>query len=156
MIRLGGGGEMSKDKMMDAIRDSFDGMRLASMLRDNVPGDQFREALLGCVNVALAQREAQEPVAWMFQHEETGLTECVDLQQIEWGFEKNNPRWQKICPLYTSPPPAQVPSEWVEVVRNLMRWMPVYPKSAEGIVGGHMSYDAAIDAARALLAKQEG
>lgn len=49
-----------------------------------------------------------EPVAWMFQNEETGLTECVDVQQVEWGFEKNNPRWQKICPLYTHPP-ARVP-----------------------------------------------
>jgi hypothetical protein len=51
---------------------------------------------------------AQEPVAWLFQHEETGLTECVDAQQVEWGFEKNNPRWQKVAPLYTTPPaPAQ-------------------------------------------------
>jgi hypothetical protein len=53
---------------------------------------------------------AQEPVAWLFQHEETGLTECVDAQQVEWGFEKNNPRWQKVAPLYTTPPaPAQEP-----------------------------------------------
>jgi len=44
-----------------------------------------------------------EPVAWLFQHEETGLTQCVDHQQVEWGFEKNNPRLQKICPLYTRP-----------------------------------------------------
>jgi hypothetical protein len=52
---------------------------------------------------ALAQPE-QEPVAWMFQHEETGRTMCVDAQQVEWGFEKGNPRLQKIGPLYTSPP----------------------------------------------------
>lgn len=51
----------------------------------------------------LAQPEP-EPVAWLFQNEETGLTECVDTQQVEWGFEKNNPRWQKIAPLYTAPP----------------------------------------------------
>jgi hypothetical protein len=44
-----------------------------------------------------------EPVAWMFQNEETGLIECIDTQQVEWGFEKNNPRWQKIAPLYTAP-----------------------------------------------------
>lgn len=53
------------------------------------------------VNQALA--EQQEPWAWLFQHEETGLTQCVDTQQVEWGFEKNNPRWQKIAPLYTTP-----------------------------------------------------
>ena len=52
---------------------------------------------------ALARTEP-EPVAWLFQNEETGLTECVDTQQVEWGFEKNNPRWQKIMPLYPAPP----------------------------------------------------
>lgn len=45
-----------------------------------------------------------EPVAWMFQHEETGRTMCVDSQQVEWGFEKGNPRLKKIGPLYTHPP----------------------------------------------------
>jgi hypothetical protein len=44
------------------------------------------------------------PVAWLFQHEETGLTDCIDTQQVEWGFEKNNLRWQKIAPLYIAPP----------------------------------------------------
>ena len=53
--------------------------------------------------------QQQEPVAWLFQHEETGLTECVDNQQVEWGFEKNNPLWQKIAPLYTSPPAQRKP-----------------------------------------------
>ena len=55
----------------------------------------------------LAQPEpgaSVEPVAWLFQHEEIGLTDCIDTQQVEWGFEKNNPRWQKIAPLYTAPP----------------------------------------------------
>ena len=47
---------------------------------------------------------AQETVAWMFQHEETGRTMCVDAQQLEWGFEKGNPRLKKIAPLYTTPP----------------------------------------------------
>jgi hypothetical protein len=61
-----------------------------------------------------------EPVAWLFQHEETGLTEIVDTQQVEWGFEKNNPRWQKISPLYTAPQPVQaepVAKSWDEGYR---------------------------------------
>jgi len=49
----------------------------------------------------------QEPVGYLFQHEETGLTTVVDVQQVEWGFEKNNPRHQKIGPVYTTPPAAQ-------------------------------------------------
>jgi len=49
----------------------------------------------------------QEPYGYLFQHEETGLTTVVDVQQVEWGFEKNNPRHQKIGPVYTTPPVAQ-------------------------------------------------
>jgi hypothetical protein len=53
----------------------------------------------------------QEPFGYLFQHEETGLTTVVDVQQVEWGFEKNNPRHQKIGPVYTTPPAAQ--RQWV-------------------------------------------
>jgi hypothetical protein len=53
----------------------------------------------------------QEPIGYLFQHEETGLTMVVDVQQVEWGFEKNNPRHQKIGPVYTTPPAAQ--RQWV-------------------------------------------
>lgn len=60
------------------------------------------EEIIEALRARLAQPEP-EPVAWLFQNEETGLTECVDTQQVEWGFEKNNPRWQKIAPLYTAP-----------------------------------------------------
>ena len=49
----------------------------------------------------------QEPVGYLFQHEETGLTTVVDVQQVEWGFEKSNPRHQKIGPVYLTPPAAQ-------------------------------------------------
>jgi hypothetical protein len=49
----------------------------------------------------------QEPIGYLFQHDETGLTTVVDVQQVEWGFEKNNPRHQKIGPVYTTPPAAQ-------------------------------------------------
>jgi hypothetical protein len=62
---------------------------------------------------ALAAQPApvQEPFGYLFQHEETGLTTVVDVQQVEWGFEKNNPRHQKIGPVYTTPPAAQPATE---------------------------------------------
>jgi hypothetical protein len=60
---------------------------------------------------ALALPEDAKAVAWLFQHEDTGLTDCIDNQQVEWGFEKNNPRWQKIAPLYTHPPKADAVCE---------------------------------------------
>ena len=58
--------------------------------------------------------DPEEPVAWIFQHEDTGQTDCIDDQQVEWGFEKNNPRWQKIAPLYTTPPQRK----WVGLTDN--------------------------------------
>tara|TARA_R110000868_G_scaffold182047_1_gene423030 strand:- start:830 stop:1207 length:378 start_codon:yes stop_codon:yes gene_type:complete len=51
-----------------------------------------------------ALEQQAEPVAWMFQHEETGRIMCVEAQQVEGGFEKGNPRLKKIAPLYTTPP----------------------------------------------------
>jgi hypothetical protein len=65
-----------------------------------------------------AEPEA-EPVAWMFQHEDTGLIDYVDTQQVEWGFEKNNLRWQKIGPVYLHPPrpePKRKPMTDEEIV----------------------------------------
>ena len=61
------------------------------------------EATAKLIKEALAKPD-QEPVAWMFQHEETGRTVCIDAQQLGWGFEKGNPRLKKIAPLYTTPP----------------------------------------------------
>jgi hypothetical protein len=45
-----------------------------------------------------------EPYGYAFQHEDTGLQQVVDIQQVEWGFEKNNPRWERIGPVYFHPP----------------------------------------------------
>lgn len=41
------------------------------------------------------------PDSYLFQHEETGVTQCVDGQQVEWGFENNNPRLQRIGGMFT-------------------------------------------------------
>ena len=62
-----------------------------------------------------------EPVAWMFQHEDTGLIDFVDTQQVEWGFEKNNPRWQKISPIFLHQPrpePARKPMKSEEMEKQ--------------------------------------
>ena len=72
--------------------------------------EDFKEGCHRAWNAAIkytakpTQEAKDEPVAWMFQHEETGRTMCVDAQQLEWGFEKGNPRLKKIAPLYTTPP----------------------------------------------------
>jgi hypothetical protein len=91
-------------------------------------GDMYAEewAIAEAIRTRLAQPEPElkiwqkkngefvpvkqpEPVAWMFQHEETESIECIDTQQVKCGFEKNNPSWQKSAPLYTAPPKK----EWV-------------------------------------------
>ena len=56
--------------------------------------------------VELEALQSGEPVAWMFQHEDTGMVSIIDLQQIEWGFEAANPRWKKVSALYTTPQPV--------------------------------------------------
>jgi hypothetical protein len=43
-----------------------------------------------------------EPDSFLFQHDETGLTQFVDAQQVEWGFEKNNPRWKRVSEAFTA------------------------------------------------------
>ena len=42
-----------------------------------------------------------EPDSYLFQHEDTGQTMFVDAQQVEWGFEANNPRLHKVSGVYT-------------------------------------------------------
>ena len=40
-----------------------------------------------------------EVVGYLFQHEETGNVMSVDAQQVDWGFEANNPRLHRVCAL---------------------------------------------------------
>jgi hypothetical protein len=64
--------------------------------------------------------EKCEPVAYMYQHEETGNIGFIDQWQVDNGFEKNNPRLKIITSLYTSP----ISKEWVglsdQQIQNLI------------------------------------
>lgn len=42
-----------------------------------------------------------KPQDYLFQHEETGLIQTIDGQQVEWGFAENNPRWKLIGGAFT-------------------------------------------------------
>lgn len=37
----------------------------------------------------------------LFQHEETGLLQCVDSMQVQWGFAEHNPRLNEVGGLFT-------------------------------------------------------
>lgn len=52
------------------------------------------------------EQPEQEPVAWMFQHDETGRINYVsnDGMNTPKLFLKVNPRYALVCPLYTAPP----------------------------------------------------
>jgi hypothetical protein len=56
------------------------------------------------IKKALAQE--QEPVAWMFQHDETGRMNYVSNDGVHNPtiFLEMNPRYALVCPLYTTPP----------------------------------------------------
>lgn len=45
--------------------------------------------------------ELPEPDSYVFQHEETGQSQFIDRQQVEWGFEKNNPRLHRVGEAFT-------------------------------------------------------
>lgn len=95
---------------------------------------QALEALIDAANVlsapmfadaAAALRTAleqqAEPVAWMFQHDETGRMNYVGNDGIHnpTTFIEMNPRYALVCPLYTTPP--QRP--WVGLTDNDWGWV---------------------------------
>lgn len=99
--------EIDTDQWVMVPADLFE--RIEDYMRDehSSAGEEIYSQLC---EIAAAPRQAVEPVAWEFQHEETGLIDFVDPQQVEWGFEKANPRWQKIGPVYRHPPAQPIPT----------------------------------------------
>ena len=63
-------------------------------------------ALPHILKVLRKQRHEQEPVAWLFQHDETGRMNYVSNDGIHdpTMFLGMNPRYALVCPLYTTPP----------------------------------------------------
>jgi len=59
-------------------------------------------------NARLRGALKEEPVAFEYQHEETGVIGYIDQWQIDNGFFKNNPRLQLIGPLYRHPPAREM------------------------------------------------
>jgi hypothetical protein len=43
--------------------------------------------------------QTTHPVAWMFQHAETGNVTFIDSEHAAAMFEQKNPRWSKAIPL---------------------------------------------------------
>jgi hypothetical protein len=101
---------MATPKTTTTAPASWVEMVTANLVREGVNKHKARELAEHFYRLTAP---VQEPFGYLFQHEETGLTTVVDVQQVDWGFEKNNPRHQKIGPVYTTPPAAQ--RQWVGV-----------------------------------------
>jgi hypothetical protein len=93
----------TKDEAMELALEALEGIHPGNM---TPMAEEYWNKAITAIKAALAAQPApvQEPIGYLFQHDETGLTTVVDVQQVEWGFEKNNPRHQKIGPVYTTPP----------------------------------------------------
>lgn len=61
-------------------------------------------------HTAPAKPTAAEPVAYMWQHDETGRIGFIDPWQLQNGFEANNPRCKIVCPLTAAPIAPSIPA----------------------------------------------
>jgi hypothetical protein len=59
----------------------------------------YLEAAIYREKERIKPRSEKETLAWMYQHEETGRVGFIDQCQVDWGFEKGNPRLRLLFPL---------------------------------------------------------
>ena len=97
-------------KMLDKPEDEQYRVRYAYLL-----------TVITALRTALAAQPQQEPVAWMFEHSETGRMNYVsnDGRNTPELFLKTNLRYALVCPLYTAPP--QRP--WVDLTDEDWEWV---------------------------------
>jgi hypothetical protein len=105
--------------MIEVLKQSLEALELALrshgvMLLSDPPQDAWKtygvesnaRQSITSLRQAIAELESQEPVAWMFQHDETGRMNYVSNDGIHnpTVFLEMNPRYALVCPLYTHPP----------------------------------------------------
>ena len=97
-------------KMLDKPEDEQYRVRYAYLL-----------TVITALRTALAAQPQQEPVAWMFEHSETGRMNYVsnDGMHTPELFLKTNLRYALVCPLYAAPP--QRP--WVDLTDEDWGWV---------------------------------
>jgi hypothetical protein len=103
------------------------------------------------LRAALEQPE-KEPVAWMYQHEETGRTSFIASWERKDGWKPSSTRMKLIGPLYLAPPQRKplTDGEIVEIAKQT--------KSAEPGLDGYIlpvSFARSIEAAHGIGEKNE-
>jgi len=113
---------------------SVEAMKLALDALEVVPippakGRRALEAAMDALRHAIEQAEEQEPVAWMFQHEETGRMHYVSNDGIHSpeSFLSMNPSCKFVCALYTRLPQRE--------------WVGLTEPEIEAIVNAHTTDD---------------
>jgi hypothetical protein len=82
---------------------------LEAALSDDQPYIERCKQAIPDLRSVIAEMEAREPVAWMWQHDETGRVGFIDIPQLEAGWAQANPRLKCIAPVYTYPQPKAEP-----------------------------------------------
>jgi len=88
-------------------------------------------------------QQQSEPVAWMFQHEETGRINYVSNDGIHTPtmFLERNPRYALVCLLYTAPPQRKpltdVEIDWMTRGNNYPGTVPGARRFARAIEAHH-------------------
>jgi hypothetical protein len=129
---------MTQDEIIEMARDS--GMELYGLGKDRARFVHHLEAFAKLVAAkereALAQTE-QEPVAWMFQHDETGRMNYVSNDGVHnpTMFLEMNPRYALVCPLYAHSPQRTEPvgDDIASIIacRDMLDAQPVPPQRTE-------------------------
>ena len=68
---------------------------------------QQKEGETFSVSYTTPPQQQAEPVAWMYQHEETGRTAFIEMSEHKDGWKPSSSRMKLIGPLYTTPPQQQ-------------------------------------------------
>lgn len=102
---------------------------------------------------AKAAREAEpvDVVAHMYQHDETGLVGFVDQQQVDWGFQKNNPRLQLCGELMTVAQHNRIMADAPQHDADLAELLRDAMKTIHGLAPGRFAVEELLRAKLATL-----
>jgi hypothetical protein len=118
---------MTKDEPLKLALEALESSRIfvTSLEKIKHPeGTDWYDERISAIKEALAKPKEQEPVAWMFQHEETGRMTYVSNDGIHDPimFLGMNPRYALVCPLYTTPPQRTLVGLTDEEIKSCWNW----------------------------------
>lgn len=151
---------MSAIDVMRKALEALDSCTPGDYSTGHVIGPSYDEKAVGEAIIALRAElerlEAVEPVAFMWQHDETGRVGFIDPWQRQNGFEANNPRCKVVHALYTAPIAPAIPALTIEEVAagapefaDVPKYGPAY------LAGAHWAYTLAAARTGARIIKAD-